>query len=586
MAYFFDYRIYFETSFLLPADLTKERLQKAVDLAIQDRFRVFLCLIDEERKCGYLSDERTTLELEEVSGNTINEIHNNVIAICRNNTKNGFRLFWGSDKDSQHYLVIHSHHGVADGFMITTFSHFLFCEVTGEECKTSLTFSLTHPLEIEENVAFPDHFGDITEIVPPTTYPKKITSESDKMNNIERVVDAATTKRALSLGRGYAAIGGNNCVHGLILYAYLRAILFSESLPYSGTMNINTVVNMRRYLKSLEEESPSICVSSFPVSVSVEGLLSHEENCGTIQRAVSSNLNKGLPLQILLGKVSPSVPEDCVELEVSNLGVHPSNIFTRRLISQVIYNKCESASISVVVWLDQEGCMHFCLASVDRFVSMSRLESFADELVHQIAELAVVYCVCLNKQFTYKTQPSHPSFDLPPIAKSPVFPFSDSPSAFELMAKSLRASDSLERNPESLHSAALLFHSATRICTATPRNRRCPRSSPARVAATHAPSTRDANSRRACQPLRTHTHRPPTPSRRSKCTNDAGSSGSWRWFPTRSVHWRASFVSLSTTADWPALYCPRLVPSAPIRSTSPRWSDISVARLPAASAPS
>lgn len=586
MAYFFDYRIYFETSFLLPSDLTKERLQKAVDLAIQDRFRVFLCLIDEEQKCGYLSDERTTLELEEVSGNTINEIHNSVISLCRDDTKNGFRLFWGSDKDNQHYLVIHSHHGVADGFMITTFSHFLFCEVTGNECKTPLTFSLTHPMEKEENVAFPDHFDDISEIVPPSTYPKIIITESDKMNNIERVVDAATTKRALSLGRAYSAIGGNNCVHGLILYSYLRAILFSESLPQSGTMNINTVVNMRRYLKSMGEESPSICVSSFPVNVSVEGLLTHEENCGTIQRKVSSNLNKGLPLQILLGKVSPSIPEDCVELEVSNLGVHPANIFTRRLISQVIYNKCESASISVVVWLDQEGCMHFCLASVDRFVSMSRLESFADELVHQIAELAVVYPVWPNKQLTYKTQPSHPSSDPPPISKSPESPFSDSPFAFESTAKSLHASDSPAHNLESLHSAAPPFRSAARIYTATPRSRRCPHSSPTHVAATHAPSTRDANSRRACQPLRTRTHRPPSPSTRSKCTTDAGSSGSSRWFPTRSVRSKASSASLSTEADWRAPRSPRLAPSAPIRSTSPRWSDTSAARLPGANAPS
>lgn len=390
MAFFFDNRIYFETSFLLPSELTKERLQKAVDLAIQDRFRVFLCLIDEEHKCGYMSDEKTSLILEEVSGNTINDIHSNVISLCKDDTENGFRLFWGTDQEDQHYLVIHCHHGVADGFMITTFGHTLFCDVTGEECKSSLTFSLTSPMQDDNNIAFPDHFDEINEIVIPSTYPKKIRSDSEKMNNIERTVDAATTKRALSLGRGYSSIGGNNCVHGLILYSYLRAILFSESLPYSGNMSINTVVNMRRYLKSLGDQSPSICVSSFPVSVSVEGLLSHQENCGTIQRAVSANLQKGLPLQILLGKVAVSVPADCVELEVSNLGVHPSSCFTRRLISQVIYNKCESASISVVVWLDVEGCMHFCLASVDRFVSMDRLEAFADELVHQIAELAVV----------------------------------------------------------------------------------------------------------------------------------------------------------------------------------------------------
>ena len=393
MAFFFENRIYFETIFLLPSELTKERLQKAVDLAIQDRFQVFLCLIDEEHKCGYMSSERRKLDLEEVSGNTINEIHNKVISICKNDTKSGFRLFWGSDQDGQHYLVIHCHHGVADGFMITTFSHFLFCDVTGVECTTALSFSLTQPLQNGENIKYPDHFDDIPTVPSPTTYPKKVRSESDGMNNVERIVDAATTKRALSLGRSYSAIGGNNCVHGLILYAYLRAILFSESLPQSGSMNINTVVNMRRYLKSLGDQSPSICVSSFPVNVSVEGLLSHEENCGTIQRAVSSNLSRGLPLQILLGKVKPSVPEDCVELEVSNLGVHPSNCFTRRLISQVIYNKCEYASISVVVWLDQEGCMHFCFASVDRFVSMNRLEAFADELVRQIAELAVVSSV-------------------------------------------------------------------------------------------------------------------------------------------------------------------------------------------------
>ena len=238
-------------------------------------------------------------------------------------------------------------------------------------------------------IKYPELWSDSQSVVPSTVYPKKVEGEWNDMVNIERVVDASVIERAQSLARGYASIGGNNCVHGMILYCYLRAILFSEELPHSGSMNINTVVNMRRYLCS-SETSPSVFVSSFPVNVSVEGLLSHEENCGTIQRRVTDNLKRGLPLAILLGNATVPVPEDCVELELSNLGIHPTDCFTRQLITQVIYNKTKNATISVVSWMDIEGQMHFCIASCDSYVNRDRLQAFGDELVHQIFEMSVI----------------------------------------------------------------------------------------------------------------------------------------------------------------------------------------------------
>ena len=386
---FFTYRVYFETSFLLPNDLSKERLQDAVDLVVNTHFGVFLSLIDEEKKCSYISDEKTRLCLEEVSGDTINSIHDHIISLCKSDFKNGFRLFWATDRENTHFLVIHCHHGVADGFMITNFARSLFCNIANRANSSVLKFVLEDPLKEEGCIKYPELWSDSQSVVPPTVYPKKVEGEWNDMVNIERVVDASVIERAQSLARGYASIGGNNCVHGMILYCYLRAILFSEELPHSGSMNINTVVNMRRYLCS-SETSPSVFVSSFPVNVSVEGLLSHEENCGTIQRRVTDNLKRGLPLAILLGKATVPVPEDCVELELSNLGIHPTDCFTRQLITQVIYNKTKNATISVVSWMDIEGQMHFCIASCDSYVNRDRLQAFGDELVHQIFEMSVI----------------------------------------------------------------------------------------------------------------------------------------------------------------------------------------------------
>ena len=386
---FFTYRVYFETSFLLPNDLSKERLQDAVDLVVKTHFGVFLSLIDEEKKCSYISDEKTRLCLEEVSGDTINSIHDHIISLCKSDFKNGFRLFWATDRENTHFLVIHCHHGVADGFMITNFARSLFCNIANRANSSVLKFVLEDPLKEEGCVKYPELWSDSQSVVPPTVYPKKVEGEWNDMVNIERVVDASVIERAQSLARGYASIGGNNCVHGMILYCYLRAILFSEELPHSGSMNINTVVNMRRYLCS-SETSPSVFVSSFPVNVSVEGLLSHEENCGTIQRRVTDNLKRGLPLAILLGKATVPVPEDCVELELSNLGIHPTDCFTRQLITQVIYNKTKNAIISVVSWMDIEGQMHFCIASCDSYVNRDRLQAFGDELVHQVFEMSVI----------------------------------------------------------------------------------------------------------------------------------------------------------------------------------------------------
>ena len=386
---FFTYRVYFETSFLLPNDLSKERLQDAVDLVVNTHFGVFLSLIDEEKKCSYISEEKTRLCLEEVSGDTINSIHDHIISLCKSDFKNGFRLFWATDRENTHFLVIHCHHGVADGFMITNFARSLFCNIANRANSSVLKFVLEDPLKEEGCIKYPELWSDSQSVVPPTVYPKKVEGEWNDMVNIERVVDASVIERAQSLARGYASIGGNNCVHGMILYCYLRAILFSEALPHSGSMNINTVVNMRRYLCS-SETSPSVFVSSFPVNVSVEGLLSHEENCGTIQRRVTDNLKRGLPLAILLGNATVPVPEDCVEMELSNLGIHPTDCFTRQLITQVIYNKTKNATISVVSWMDIEGQMHFCIASCDSYVNRDRLQAFGDELVHQIFEMSVI----------------------------------------------------------------------------------------------------------------------------------------------------------------------------------------------------
>ena len=120
--------------------------------------------------------------------------------------------------------------------------------------------------------------------------------------------------------------------------------------------------------------------------------MTHEENPATIQHRVTENLAEGLPLAMML--VDPSCilstnSKDELFLELSNLGAHPADCFTRRLITQTMY--CGDVdTMSVVVWMDVDGCFHLCGATSSMCMTRERMTHLMDEFVHEIFELGVV----------------------------------------------------------------------------------------------------------------------------------------------------------------------------------------------------
>ena len=82
--------------------------------------------------------------------------------------------------------------------------------------------------------------------------------------------------------------------------------------------------------------------------------------------------------------------KDEIEMEISNLGMHPKECFTRRLITQAIYNESPIQTISVVVWTDLEGRFHFCGAATSSYMSEERFGKVMDALVHEVFEIGVV----------------------------------------------------------------------------------------------------------------------------------------------------------------------------------------------------
>lgn len=260
---FFQNHVFFQTSFCIPDSVSEEQLQNAVDEAVKRRFHVFCALIDEEKGCAYCSEEKKRLLLEKMKGHSITDIHNAVIAHCAEDKRNAFRLFWGEDEEGAHYLVIHAHHGVADGFMITSFTREVFHITQGSSCPDQFVFKLLDPIRNEESLAYPaswmvDGKANVAEgkrvcekyMHKATVYPV-CQNSGDAFVNAERVIDASVCKRAVSLAKSmgsHYACGG--CIHGMLVYCFLRAMLHAENLPYSGSMTMNTIVNMRRYWSS------------------------------------------------------------------------------------------------------------------------------------------------------------------------------------------------------------------------------------------------------------------------------------------------------------------------------------------------
>ena len=77
-------------------------------------------------------------------------------------------------------------------------------------------------------------------------------------------------------------------------------------------------------------------------------------------------------------------------MEISNLGLHPKDCFTRRLITQKVYAEGGSKSVTLVVWMDLESRFHFCVSCVGSFMSEERVQRLLDSMEHEIFELGVV----------------------------------------------------------------------------------------------------------------------------------------------------------------------------------------------------
>ena len=254
----FAKRVYFETSFIIPETISKESLQTAINQLVKERFEIFLYVIDEHTLSIDKEKRRTEVELESITGATIQTIHEAILKECKADTTNAFRFFFAEDEKQTHFLVIHAHHGVADGFMITSFVRGLYSLINAVPSSDTFIFSHINPLE---QLNFPAQWNSnssesvrhqaediMKRISPAEVYPLRIPDSAVYMINIERIVSKDVSKRAVIFAKNCGEIAKENgCIHGMLLYAYLRAVMKVDALTPPGSMSINTVVNMRRY---------------------------------------------------------------------------------------------------------------------------------------------------------------------------------------------------------------------------------------------------------------------------------------------------------------------------------------------------
>ena len=257
----FAKRVYFETSFVIPETISKESLQAAISELVHERFEIFLYLIDEHTLSINKEKRRDRVELESITGETIQTIHEAILSECESDITNAFRFFYAEDKQQTHFLVIHAHHGIADGFMITSFARGLYALLNNYPNTDTFVFSHINPLE---QLNYPSQWNStnsesirlqaedtVKRISPAEVYPLRIADSSNYIINVERIVPKDVSKRAVVFAKNCGELAKENgCIHGMLLYAYLRAVMRVDSLTPPGLMSINTVVNMRRYYKS------------------------------------------------------------------------------------------------------------------------------------------------------------------------------------------------------------------------------------------------------------------------------------------------------------------------------------------------
>ena len=412
---FFKHRIYFETSFRLPDDIVRSTLQQCINSATSTNFPIFLSVLTRDEKSEYKTKElekKAILELEDIQGESIQDIHQQIINLCRDDYKNGFRIFFAvvrSDDKESFYLVIHAHHGIADGFMVTSFVQSVYNLYNN---KNALPLRFVEPSSIinHQHLSYPSSWNTenlkqsveqtLSTLPFPSTSPSYQTiRDTTEFHNTSRIIDSAASQRASTTAKNYGSLYNvNGCIHGMLIDCFTRSLIHSEGIT-EGCMTMNTITNLRRYLKETGDLSPWLFVSSFPVSIDISKLLSHEENCATLQRKVTQSLEEGLPLAIFLsnqeGRSDCGEEEkrkNCLETEISNLGLHPKECFTRSLITQIIYDNEDLAvqTISLVVWTDLDKQIHLCGACDGKFMTKGRFDEIMDGIVREIVEFGVV----------------------------------------------------------------------------------------------------------------------------------------------------------------------------------------------------
>ena len=83
-AYYIN-RIYFETSFELPKELQKQDLQELINQATSSQFSIFLSKIDEKSGCIDKEATKKVLEVEDMKGPSIKDIHQHVDSLGHKN---------------------------------------------------------------------------------------------------------------------------------------------------------------------------------------------------------------------------------------------------------------------------------------------------------------------------------------------------------------------------------------------------------------------------------------------------------------------------------------------------------------------
>lgn len=256
---FFIHRVYFETSFEIPKEFKKEDIQNAVNKATSSQFDIFLSVIDEDSRTIQMEKKKASLQLEVIKGTSVENLHNEIIQFCKEDHISAFRLFFGVNDDDTQYLIIHAHHGVADGFMITSFMQSIYGYLY-EKDPFPLRFVDYSTIVKPENLQYPSSWNQdsldqsidncLLNYPTPSICPLREKVKQSGFVNTSRIIDAATSKRAFTLAKNYGAINHmNSCIHGMLLECYLRSVIMNENLM-EGNLSINTITNLRRYLKS------------------------------------------------------------------------------------------------------------------------------------------------------------------------------------------------------------------------------------------------------------------------------------------------------------------------------------------------